>query len=287
MKKLFTLFAVIFSFSLSAQWNYDVNSCVDPYDVCSRATPDGTTYFPSWRFQDTTAFHIYTHDVMIERCRAGYNDGAPSSIVWSTSTGALRRTAITGTATDGYSIVYDGTTGKLKYAMVSASSLPSQTGNAGKYLTTNGTTASWSNLPGADRFTAYSAGTNYTLNTTSQKVDFSTTDPTVTITAPGTYVIYANVKIEYAGLTTALNALNFKLRRTNNTAADLSNASTTFNVPAVTLLTGTGGDCDIPMVIYTTTNSNDVIEMWGNRSGGLTLGSIQVGEASIVAVRIQ
>lgn len=135
-------------------------------------------------------------------------------------------------------------------------------------------------------FTAYSSGTAYTLTTSSSKVDFGTNDPTITITSPGTYLITTNVRLEYSGLTTALNACTLKLRRTNNTASDLSNASTVFNVPTVTLLTGTGGDCDIPAIIYTTSNSNDVIEMWGNRSGGLTVGSILVGEASITAIKL-
>lgn len=142
-------------------------------------------------------------------------------------------------------------------------------------------------VPGSDRATAYSSGTAYTLTTSSAKVDFGTTDPQVTIPAAGTYLIYTNLKIEYAGLTTALNNCSFKLRRTNNTASDLTNATTTFNVPALTLATGTGGDVDIPVIIYTTANNNDVIELWGNRSGGLTLGSLNVGEASVVAVRIQ
>lgn len=164
--------------------------------------------------------------------------------------------------------------------------LPTQTGNNGKILSTNGSAASWVSLPAANYFTAYSAGTVYTLTTSSAKVDFGTTDPSITITTPGTYQISVNIRIQYNGLTTALNACNFKLRRTNNTAADLANASTNFNVPAVTLLSGTGGDCDMPSVIYTTANSNDVIELWANRSGGLTLGSIEVAEASIVAVRL-
>lgn len=149
-----------------------------------------------------------------------------------------------------------------------------------------GPTGETGGYAGVTNYKAYSAGTVYTLTTSSQKVDFGTTDPVITITSPGTYLITTNVKLEYSGLTTALNACSLKLRRTNNTAADLTNAVTTYSVPAVTLLTGTGGDCDIPGIIYTTSNSNDVIEMWGNRSGGLTVGSINVGEASIVAVRI-
>lgn len=140
---------------------------------------------------------------------------------------------------------------------------------------------------GTNNAAAYSSGTPYTLTTTSAKVDFGSSDPVITIPAAGTYLIFTNLKVEYVGATTLVaQALNFKLRRTNNTASDLSNAATTFNVPVITLLTQTGGDCDIAPVLYTTTNSNDVIELWGQRGGNVSVGSLQVGEASVVAVRI-
>lgn len=192
----------------------------------------------------------------------------------------------------GTTISYDNSTyltAEVDGSTTNEIELPTQTGQSGKVLSTNGTTASWvamASSPGTNNATAYSSGTVYTLTTTSAKVDFGTTDPQITIPAAGTYLILTNLKIEYAGLTTALNSCSFKLRRTNNTATDLTNATTTFNVPVLTLATGTGGDVDIAAIIYTTSNSNDVIELWGNRSGGLTVGSINVGEASIVAIRI-
>lgn len=170
--------------------------------------------------------------------------------------------------------------------------LPSQSGQNGKLLSTNGTTTQWvssASAPGTNNSAAYGTGTVYTLTTTSSKVDFGTTDPSITLPAAGTYLILANVKIEYAGLLTLLpTSVNFKLRRTNNTVADLSNATTQFNVPAISLtaLTQTAGDTDLQPVIYTTTNSNDVIEVWGSRGANVSAGSIQVGEASIVAIRI-
>lgn len=159
-------------------------------------------------------------------------------------------------------------------------------GNTSQYIRGDGTLATMPSSPGSVTYSAYASGSSYTLTTSSSKVDFGTTDPSITIGAAGTYLIYTNLKIDYAGVTTALNACSFKLRRTNNTAADLPNAVTTFNVPALTLASGTGGDVDIPLIVYSTLNTNDTVELWGNRSGGLTLGSINVSEASIVAVRI-
>lgn len=167
--------------------------------------------------------------------------------------------------------------------------LPSQTGQSGKYLSTNGTTPSWTNVPTASTATnagSYGAGTNYILTNTSAKVTFGTTSPSITLPSAGTYLIISNLKIQYAGLTTLLNTCNFKLRRINNTAGDIPNATTNFDVVA-TLLTGTGGDVDIPTVIYTTATSGDIIEMWANRQNGISVtGSIQVGEAGITVVKL-
>jgi hypothetical protein len=212
--------------------------------------------------------------------------------------------------------------------------LPSQSGQSGKVLSTNGTSPTWvtagngtvtsvgltmpsafnvANSPittsgtlavtatgnnqqvidgtGALKtittFSGYSSGTVYNITTTSAKVDFGTNDPVITITTPGTYLLISNIRIDYTGLTNlAANTVTSKLRRTNNTAADLTNATGDFVVPPVTLLTATGGDCDINTVVYTTANSNDVIELWAARSGSISVGNIQAGNAWIMAVRL-
>lgn len=193
----------------------------------------------------------------------------------------------------GTTITYDNSTyltSEVDGSTTNEIELPTQAGQSGKYLGTNGSAASWLSLPsaaGTNNAAAYASGSVYALTTTSQKIDFGTTDPVITIPAAGTYLILSNLKIEYSGLTTlATQTCSFKLRRTNNTAADISNASSSFNVPIVTLLTQTAGDADISAVIYTTSNSNDVIEMWGNRGASISAGAINVGEAWIVAIRI-
>lgn len=171
--------------------------------------------------------------------------------------------------------------------------LPSQTGNAGKVLQTNGSSVSWvtpASAPGTNYYTSYSAGTGYNITTTSAKIDFTgggSVDPSITLGAAGTYVITSNVRIDYNGLTNvAANTVTVKLRRINNTAADLADATGGFTVPPVTLLTSTGGDCDVNTVIYTTANNNDVIELWASRSASISVGNIVAGNAWIVAHRI-
>jgi len=140
--------------------------------------------------------------------------------------------------------------------------------------------------PGTNNATAYAAGTVYALTTTPAKVDFGTTDPVITLPAAGTYLITSNVRVSTTGLTALATDVSFKLRRTNNTAADIANATAVANIPAATLLTSDVGDADVASVIYTTANNNDVIEIWGSRSTAITIGNINVTSAHIVAVRI-
>lgn len=175
----------------------------------------------------------------------------------------------------------------LTSGTVGTARLGSGTANASTVLYGNGTWGAIPNAPGSSSSVSYASGTPYATTTTYAKVDFGTTDPSITLGSAGTWVIFSNLKLSYAGLTNlATQTCTFRLRRVNNTAADLSNIQCTFEVPAVTLLTQTAGDADMPFAIYTTTNNNDVIEMWGNRGASISVGAINVSEAWIIAFRI-
>lgn len=133
----------------------------------------------------------------------------------------------------------------------------------------------------------YSAGTAYTLTATPALLDFGTTDPSITLPTPGTWLIYGRAKIDYTGATfAAVRTVPIKLRRINNTAADLTNGSVTQSTNIVTTLTCTMGEFVIPPIIYITTNSDDNIQLFGSVSVLPTAGTIDVNEASIVAIRI-
>lgn len=135
--------------------------------------------------------------------------------------------------------------------------------------------------------TAYAAGTVYTLTATSALVDFGTTDPTVTLTVPGTYEIYASGVLKYNGATFAANqTVTLKLRRTNNTATDLTNATTTITTRIITTTTDSAGVFVIPTTFYTTTRNNDAISLYGSVSVVPSAGTITVEAASIQARKI-
>lgn len=135
--------------------------------------------------------------------------------------------------------------------------------------------------------TVYAAGTAYVLTTTSALLDFGTTDPSLTITQPGTYLLLSRGRIDYNAATfAAFQTVTIKLRRTNNTAADITDATTSFRTEIITALTFTASNGDLPPVIYTTANSNDIIQMWGSIGTGPSAGSIDAVEAEIVAIRL-
>jgi len=135
--------------------------------------------------------------------------------------------------------------------------------------------------------TVYGAGTAYSLTNTAAAIDFGTTDPAISITAAGTYLILAQVNLAYAAATVVAETATIKVRRTNNTAADAS-AVVVLDLPVATTLTHTYGIFPIPPFIYTTTNTDDALSLFGNVSAALGAGTIDATAigTSIVALRL-
>ena len=159
-------------------------------------------------------------------------------------------------------------------------------------LTVGGTvTAPTYNLEdGSDKnhaLSVYAAGTAYSLTATPAALDFGTTDPSLVLDKAGTYLLLARVNLKYNAATFAASrTATLKLRRTNNTAADLSNGSLTALTDIITTLTYTFGVFDLPRVLYTTTNTDDAITIFGDVSVVPTAGSLDAVAAEIVAIRL-
>ena len=135
--------------------------------------------------------------------------------------------------------------------------------------------------------TVYAAGTAYALTTTAALLDFGTTDPSLTITQPGTYLLLGRVVLDYNAATfSASRVVTLKFRRTNNTAADLTNGTTTVDTDIITTITSTFGAFSLPPVIYTTSNENDIIQIFGDVAVAPSAGSLDAVAAEIVAVRL-
>ena len=78
-----------------------------------------------------------------------------------------------------------------------------------------------------------------------------------------------------------------KVRRTNNTAADVS-VVLPIDLRVATTLTNTEGVFQIPCFAYTTANADDALTIFANVSAGLGAGTIDATAigTSIVATRI-
>ena len=134
-------------------------------------------------------------------------------------------------------------------------------------------------------FTAYAAGTAYTLTVTPALLDFGTTDPSITIQNSGTYRIVGRAGIKYTGSTYgSAQTLTLKLRRTNNTAADLASSSRAETMPVLT--TYTGGDLMATEEVIYTATAGDIIQIFGSVSALPSAGSVVADSADIIAIRI-
>lgn len=173
------------------------------------------------------------------------------------------------------------------------------TGKVGKFAVNKVTTGTFDNnsidfpafnlLDGSDKnysLTIYAAGTPYTVTATSSALTFGTTNPTITFDKAGTYLLLSRTNYEFVGSTFAANrSLTTKLRRTNNTAGDLTNSPTVIGTNVVTTVNGVLQNVVTPPILYVAT-IGDIITVFADVSVVPTAGSLQATEASIVAIRL-
>lgn len=133
---------------------------------------------------------------------------------------------------------------------------------------------------------ANGSGTAYSLTATAAAINLGTDDPAIVLGAAGTYLLLATVQLEAAGATVVAETAALKLRRTNNTAADITSSPVAIDLPVMATLTHTLGIYALPPVIYTTANDDDAVTIFGNVSVLLGAGAITVSDANIVAIRL-
>jgi len=202
----------------------------------------------------------------------------------------------------------DGTHAVLKYLNYSSNTHAGDTISAGAQISSGGfeptLSTPWSVANGGtgsatvqnaitalglkkSPLTVYAAGTAYSLTATPTALNFGTTSPALTIDAAGTYLLMAKVRVDYNAATfAAVRTGTLKFRRTNNTAADLTNGSNGFKTDIITTLTYTLAEITLAPIIYVTTATNDALTIFGDISVIPTAGSLDCVEACIVAVRL-
>jgi hypothetical protein len=102
------------------------------------------------------------------------NTDTDMDFVWGTVAGDIEGVSVTSPITGG------GTSGTVTIGIDSTAVVPSQTGNSGKYLTTNGTSSSWGIVSSGASVQVVGATTSTTVSTTS--ATYVDSGLTVTIT---------------------------------------------------------------------------------------------------------
>lgn len=131
----------------------------------------------------------------------------------------------------------------------------------------------------------YGGGANYVVTTTAAEVDEGT-DSAIVLDVAGTYLISGWCELFYSGATYASSStVTFKLRRTNNTAGDLTNGSVAHQTFTLTTFTGSM-HLTIPAVEYTTENTDDRIALFVSVGTLPSAGNLQVVQSAINAEMI-
>lgn len=129
--------------------------------------------------------------------------------------------------------------------------------------------------------TFYGIGGSQNLTTSPAQILSST----ITLAA-SSYLLSCTANIKLTGATYAANqVLTVKIRRTNNSATDISNAVTTFTMPIVTTITETLGIITIPQVSYSATNG-DILQVFASVGVTPSAGNVQAVEVSLVATPV-
>jgi hypothetical protein len=139
--------------------------------------------------------------------------------------------------------------------------------------------------------TAYSSGAVYTLTGTPALLAFGGNKPTITLPTKGVWVIMGLVVYDgtFGGATAGQDAtITTLLQRTNNSPGAVGNSSIAQNLYYYnsTILNFSDTVCTIPMFIYTTSTSGDIIQIWAAQVS--TSGSVftNAKQASLVAFQI-
>ncbi len=129
------------------------------------------------------------------------------------------------------------------------------------------------------------SGTAYTLTASYATVDFGTTDPVIIIDSPGTYMLRVTIQTSLVSATTTTQTVSYKLRRTNNTAADVAGSTFADPLPIATATTMLGPTTTI-ICSYTTSNSDDSITIQGALSAAVGGTSATTSAVTIAATRL-
>ncbi len=138
---------------------------------------------------------------------------------------------------------------------------------------------------GAVGSTAY-VMTAAAVNNAATQVVINGADVKIAITQAGTYLIHARATIDYNGKTFAAPELITAKLRNTNTAADITSATSGLTAPIITTATYTHGDIVLPPVVYTTAIATDVLWLLARAASIAGAGTVEIAEASIVAVKL-
>lgn len=131
---------------------------------------------------------------------------------------------------------------------------------------------------------AEGTGGVYDLTAASALLAFPTTSPSLVVVKPGTYFYMGSGAYEYIGATFAANQdAYFRLRRTNNTPAQIDSRAYKLDTP--TLKTETVSTV-LLHGFYTTVNSNDILELWGDLTVVPGAGNVRVRAAKLNLFKI-
>jgi len=191
------------------------------------------------------------------------------------SLAGLSDTTIT-SPSDGQVLKYDGTSSKWVNGS-GGGSMPSQTGNSGKFLTTNGTSASWANVP--DELPALTGNASKVLAVNSGATGVEWVSPSTGLTDHN-FTHTSNTTVSTS--VTVTYAANTRGSRMVSTSADLSVTFAVNNSSDNYLWVRNTGSSEIDITINSVTHNSGSVSNVYMPSDGISVPAGNVCEIGIV-----
>lgn len=172
------------------------------------------------------------------------------------------------------------TSAVVQYLAYNGNTHATATINPGAGVSPSGTQPAVTNLP---TINVYAVGGSQVLPTPLASIG-QLLSLTITLATPGTYLLMASFNLQFAIATFASSQqVIVKLRRTNNTPADVTSAIANLQTGTTSVDSGTFEEGMLPVVQYTA-SAGDIIQLYGAVANSPYSGSLQAVEGSIMAI---
>lgn len=132
------------------------------------------------------------------------------------------------------------------------------------------------------------SGSCYVLTVNESRIDMGDIKPILTLPLIGSYLILSSALLKMIDYQkTNYNLVRLYLRKSSGTPEDIESSFRYYDIGPFDFSVGGDSTIVLPPLIYTTTDVNTVIEMWGDIEEEPDSGELHIAGSDIVAIYLR